>query len=84
MEVKVINPTHPLPFAQMGVSRQLMEDFFSVLQPDIDKHIAKGTPRALILQKIAALCDTTEQLLAALDIFYSYLYDHNAVYNRRL
>lgn len=82
MELKVYNPTHPLPFTQLGVPRQRVDDLFIVMEPMIERHIEKQTPRSVILQDIARLCDTMEELLAVLDIFYGYLHERDAMYPR--
>lgn len=81
MKVKIFDPCHPLPFAQMGVTKKRMDDLFTVLETTINNHVKAKSPRSVILQDIASLCDTQEELLSVLDVFYSYLHDNDWIYS---
>lgn len=81
MKVKISNPRHPLLFVQMGVTEQRMDDLFTVLETTIDNHAKAKSPRSVILQDIANICDTQEELLSVLDVFYSYLHENDWMYS---
>lgn len=80
MKLRVVNPDHPLPPLQMGVSMDKMNEIFIVLDPLIRKHTLLRIPRAITLQKIADLCATLEEFASVLDVYYAYLHEVDAVY----